>query len=159
MLLEVSVSSWGGRYKEVTADEWTALRAQVPQLPATKPEYGLPSMIADDMAVRALSRAGLQMTVEPGTKDSMLVKLQDQMRSLGVKHRELEQLIAEAPRCVVQVAIPDLGLLQIDEVTWEADCCTQDLQRRLEEGWRILAVCPPNAQRRPDYILGRRRAA
>ena len=28
---------------------------------------------------------------------------------------------------------------------------------RLDDGWRILAICPPNSQRRPDYILGRSR--
>lgn len=56
---------------------------------------------------------------------------------------------------VVQIAVPDLGLLMINEVDWLEDACTQDLQRKLNDGWRILAVCPPNAQRRPDYILGR----
>jgi len=56
---------------------------------------------------------------------------------------------------VVQVTIPDLALLSITEVINVDDCCTVALQQYLEEGWRILAVCPPNAQRRPDYILGR----
>ena len=58
---------------------------------------------------------------------------------------------------VVQLALPDIGLLVIDEVTWLDDACTEELQRQLDDGWRILAVCPPNAQRRPDYILGRTR--
>lgn len=56
---------------------------------------------------------------------------------------------------VVQIAVPDIGIMAINEVDWLEDACTQDLQARLDEGWRILAVCPPNAQRRPDYILGR----
>lgn len=56
---------------------------------------------------------------------------------------------------VVQIAVPDLGLLQIGEVDWMEDACTEELQEKLDAGWRILAVCPPNAQRRPDYILGR----
>ena len=57
----------------------------------------------------------------------------------------------------IHVHIPNIGLLMIDEVDWLEDACTQELQSRLDEGWRILAVCPPNAQRRPDYILGRRK--
>jgi hypothetical protein len=57
---------------------------------------------------------------------------------------------------VVQFSIPDIGLLMIDHVTWLEDACTEELQTCLDAGWRILAVCPPNAQRRPDYILGRR---
>lgn len=55
----------------------------------------------------------------------------------------------------VYVQVPHVGLLSVDEVTVEEDCCTDLLQRRLNEGWRILCVCPPNAARRPDYILGR----
>lgn len=55
----------------------------------------------------------------------------------------------------LQVAIPNLALFAVNEVQLLEDACTDELQRRLEEGWRILAVCPPAAQRRPDYILGR----
>lgn len=55
----------------------------------------------------------------------------------------------------VYVQVPHVGLLSVDEVQVEEDCCTDLLQRRLNEGWRILCVCPPNAARRPDYILGR----
>lgn len=57
----------------------------------------------------------------------------------------------------VQIAIPDLGLLQIDEVDYMEDACTDEVGRHLADGWRILAICPPNAQRRPDYIFGRRK--
>lgn len=52
-------------------------------------------------------------------------------------------------------ALPNIGLLTIDEVTWRDDCCTEEIQNLLEDGWRIIAVCPPNGARRPDYILGR----
>jgi hypothetical protein len=39
------------------------------------------------------------------------------------------------------------------------DACTDNLQAHLNEGWRIIAVCPPDAKRRPDYILGRTKRA
>lgn len=55
----------------------------------------------------------------------------------------------------IHIAVPNIGLLMIDEVHWLDDACTQELQRYLDDGWRILAVCPPNGVRRPDYILGR----
>lgn len=55
----------------------------------------------------------------------------------------------------LQVAIPAIGLLSMNEVTHLDDACTDELQRHLDDGWRIIAVCPPDAQRRPDYILGR----
>jgi hypothetical protein len=54
----------------------------------------------------------------------------------------------------LQVVIPSLGMLLIDEVTVVTDYCTDSLQRDLDDGWRILAVCPQEA-RRPDYVLGR----
>ena len=55
----------------------------------------------------------------------------------------------------IQVAIPNFALFMIDEVQLMEDCCTNALQAELDDGWRILAVCPPTSQRRPDYILGR----
>jgi hypothetical protein len=55
----------------------------------------------------------------------------------------------------VYVQVPHIGLLHVNEVRLEENCCTDRLQTLLDEGWRLLCVCPPNAQRRPDYILGR----
>ncbi len=55
----------------------------------------------------------------------------------------------------VGVHISDLGMLNVRHVTWLEDACTRELQRHLDEGWRILAVCPQPNSRRPDYVLGR----
>ena len=64
--------------------------------------------------------------------------------------------VAQPDRTVnLQVAIPNLALFAVTEVRVVQDNCTDALQMDLDEGWRILAVCPPAAQRRPDYILGR----
>lgn len=56
-------------------------------------------------------------------------------------------------RCNVHIGGNPLFL--VDEVIFETDLCTQELQKILEEGWRILAICVQPDQRRPDYILGR----
>lgn len=58
---------------------------------------------------------------------------------------------------VTQISLANVGLLEVDQVTYEEDCCTDHLQDQLNEGWRILCVCPPKDSRRPTYILGRRR--
>ena len=50
--------------------------------------------------------------------------------------------------------LPNTSLLEFDKVTWLEDACTEELQEHLDLGWRIIAVCPPNGTRRPDYILG-----
>lgn len=55
----------------------------------------------------------------------------------------------------VFVEVPNLGLMYINEVEVRTDLCTDELQRALNSGWRILAICPQPDQRRPDYILGR----
>lgn len=57
--------------------------------------------------------------------------------------------------CKVGVHISDLGLLSVKYVTYEEDCCTDVVQGYLDDGWRILAVCPQPDKRRPDYIFGR----
>lgn len=35
------------------------------------------------------------------------------------------------------------------------DSCTDVLQLKVNEGWRVMAVCVQPDQRRPDYVLGR----
>lgn len=80
---------------------------------------------------------------------------------LGQLLDKVESLTGRAPltgptyneKCNVHV--PGLGLLLIDEVRLAANCCTDDLQVFLEDGWRIVACCPQPDQRRPDYVLGR----
>lgn len=52
------------------------------------------------------------------------------------------------------VHIPNLGLLNVNKLAYATDYCTEMLQERLLQGWRLIAVCPQPDQRRPDYILG-----
>lgn len=54
-----------------------------------------------------------------------------------------------------QVHLPGNELLGISCVEVREDYCTEDLQRDLDRGWRIVAVCVRSSQRRPDYVLGR----
>lgn len=67
----------------------------------------------------------------------------------------LTALLPNGERYTVQIQIPHVGLLAMDEVQVCEDLCTERLQTELDRGWRIIAVCPPNAARRPDYIMGR----
>jgi len=92
---------------------------------------------------------GFKMDIEP-CKSMMLVKRTDRNG-----HDEEGPVNEFMSGKLFNVTLPDVGLLIIDEVDWLEDACTHELQSRLDKGWRILAVCPPNAQRRPDYILGR----
>jgi hypothetical protein len=55
----------------------------------------------------------------------------------------------------VQLHLPNYVLTSFNKVIVEEDCCTDNLQKRLDEGWRIIAVCPPLNARRPDYVLAK----
>lgn len=53
----------------------------------------------------------------------------------------------------------DSWLHAVNDVMVQEDCCTDDLRRLIDEGWRIVAVCPQARNRRPDYVLGRVKTA
>jgi len=162
MLLAVTVVTWDGKWKALGEDPagYAALRAKVPFLPPEWKEHQYTQLVVDDEGVRALADLGLTVTLsgqDPGgVAGTMLVKLQDRLDKLGADVSSLADMVKE--RCIVQIALPDIGLMTIDDVTVLVDCCTESLQSHLTDGWRLLAVCPPNAQRRPDYVLGRRMA-
>lgn len=50
--------------------------------------------------------------------------------------------------------VPGVNLGAINDLNLVQDCCTDVLQGLLDEGWRLVAVCPQES-RRPDYVLGR----
>lgn len=52
------------------------------------------------------------------------------------------------------ISVANHNLFEVSKVTWLENACTEELQRMLDAGWRILAVCPSNDARRPDYVLG-----
>lgn len=159
MIASVRIQTWNEKWKALgqNLEKYAALRAAIPGLPAEWKEHQYASLIVDDDGMRALASEGL--TIEFSEVDqptgTMLVKLQDSIQRLGAKVEDLAALCRD--HCVVQIAIPDIGLMLVEEVEVVDDACTDRIQSKLDEGWRILAVCPPNAQRRPDYVLGRRK--
>lgn len=74
------------------------------------------------------------------------VKL-SRMKGVASNSRDLRQT-------VYQISVANVGLIQIQRVDVLEDCCTDELQRWLDRGWRLLAVCPPNDARRPSYVMG-----
>lgn len=96
-----------------------------------------------------------EVTVSP-------VQLADAFSGLAAVETQLQLLRAElarqAPPLVynehANAPVPDRGLFQIRQLHLVTDACTDHINRMLEDGWSIVAVCP-QPQRRPDYILGR----
>lgn len=154
MILCVTISTYQSAWQKLTDEEYAALRQKVPLLPAKKEDAAYQKFMIDDDGLRALATLNLEVTLsDDHNVNTMLVKLQERIRSLELSKEQSYQFDDR-----VQIAIPDQALMKIDEVTYEEDCCTDKIQDLLNEGWRIIAVCPPNAQRRPDYILGRRKS-
>ena len=46
-------------------------------------------------------------------------------------------------------------MVTYNDLMLKENCCTDELQSTINNGWRIIAVCVQSDQRRPDYILGR----
>jgi len=55
----------------------------------------------------------------------------------------------------LHIHVPNYSLNSYNKVMVIEDACTDELQKHLNDGWRIICACPPLNQRRPDYILGK----
>ncbi len=153
MFLGVKFRTYGTSWKDLKEVDYEKLRVHFPTLPSEKPDSDWNTHIADEEGMRAIVAFKLEVDLSPVAEDCMLIKLQDRMRQLALQTDELVEATLKGG--AVQIHIPDMVLMSINEVTWLDDCCTETVQVELDKGWRILAICPPNAQRRPDYILGR----
>lgn len=101
-----------------------------------------------------LMALGLEFEVKAMAQNTFVKDVNAKIQELTRKLKLVEiQLVSEGK--IVQVHVPNLGLLAVNEVQCLEDACTNELQGELDAGWRILAVCPPLMERRPTYIIGR----
>jgi hypothetical protein len=133
---------------------WEFVKELIPNAQEKKPDSyysanldNQPYWVSFETATQLLA-AGAKLDFVP-PNGTMITKLRDRG---DIDGDTLEKLYRGA---AVQIAIPGFGLLAVSKIMHLDDACTDDVQRHLDEGWKILAVCPPNSQRRPDYILGR----
>lgn len=91
-------------------------------------------LLMDEDEVAAWADVGIELRIS-------------RVKGLRSNARELAQTI-------FQVSVANVGLMQIRCAEQLEDCCTDELNRYLDRGWRILAVCPANDTRRPTYIVG-----
>jgi hypothetical protein len=79
--------------------------------------------------------------------------LADRLEAIYSKFRGLGKVDAVInERCNVTVGNM---VTHFNEVEVREDYCSDELQKMLMKGWRIVAVCVQPDQRRPDYVLGR----
>lgn len=136
---------------KIAAEKYAALRELLPDLPddPTKNHVFGHGLIGDFVAVaRLIPGVEIRRIIETSPARIVEKSTEPKLQDPGVSFNA---------RCNVHV--PGLGLLLIEEVEVHEDACTESLQKKLDEGWRIIACCPQPDQRRPDYILGRSRKA
>lgn len=95
-------------------------------------------MMMDDEEVAAWNRIGVEVRIK-------------RLRGLTGPSSRDARAMAET---IIQVAVSDVGLMQIKDVDVLEDCCTDNLRDYLKADWRILSVIQPNGARRPTYIIG-----
>lgn len=93
--------------------------------------------------------------IKPIRKASAYEGILDLADKVINKLHNLEKMNDQLFNKKVEVHVPGDALLNIGEIEVSLSACTETIQARLDEGWRIIAVCPQPDQRRPDYIMGR----
>ncbi|QOS99967.1 hypothetical protein JNUCC42_04215 [Brevibacterium sp. JNUCC-42] len=88
-----------------------------------------------------------------GTVANMLKQMQEVQDKFQKALQSFDEKIEFNQKCDVHIG--NLGLLNINQLGYAVNKCSKELQEVLNQGWRILAVCPQSNQRRPDYVLGR----
>ena len=84
----------------------------------------------------------------------MLDEVKKLSREVGGLSSKFDRAVTHDKSGII-VHIPNQELFAIQECKVLNDCCTDELNKVISEGWRILAICPQPNQRRPDYIMGR----
>lgn len=95
---------------------------------------------------------GIMQVTENSTLD-MVSRLVEVQTKLEKALQQFDQKVEFNQKCDVHIS--NLGLLSVNQLGFATDKCTEELQGLINQGWRILAICPQPDQRRPDYILGR----
>ena len=150
-LIRIDGWSWAGR---TDPEKYARLREVLPGLPEVGTSFFSTELLADlDLMLPALAEFGIEPTIK-AFKNNLFVDVRQKIAHLETEQKLLRQQIAQ-DGLLMQIHIPNVGLYQVNEVEVLDDACTTNLQVMLNEGWHILCVCPPNGQRRPDYILGR----
>lgn len=154
MTTRLIVSFNVGQIGKLSADDFARLRRAVDGLPedqAKAEEAWYRDYDADIVEVTRLVGSVTVRGEVSNTVANLIVSLSAKIDMLTNKPA------VESYNERVNVHVPGLGLLLLDDVYLANDCCTDELQKMLDQGWRIIAACPQPDQRRPDYILGRKR--
>lgn len=148
--------NWRVKINELTPDVFQTWWSHVPSFRAMicKKEYW-----KDDLDPKTVTQATLPPNIHVYEGILMDAEEVQAWTDIGIeismsRIKGLTSNARELQQTVFQVSVAGIGLMQIQSVDVLEDCCTDILQKHLDKGWRILAVCPANDTRRPAYVIG-----
>lgn len=152
--------SFDSKIKEISPELYSQIRELVPALPADQAamQYYWETYTGNVKKLSVLYPGEISIK---GLETGAMIDMNDSIEHLAQRIEAMAakldrpQIPKESFNSRVNVHVPNFGMMQIQHVKVENDLCTEALQRELEGGWRILAICPQPDQRRPDYVLGR----
>lgn len=158
MIVRAELRSYGKEAKELTEEGLGLVQAIFPEAHKTDDYlYGVEGLVDLEALQEVLNKTNLEATVKPFKGNAFFIRkngLEKRLKDLEEDFHLLKQETSAGGQ-VVQIHVPNFAMLSINQVDVLEDACTDALQEKLDEGWRILAVCPPLDERRPTYIIGR----
>lgn len=129
-------------FEKMSDEKYDALKKIIIAMPDDRKEsyWQMRDMVIDTDGLQALANEGIEVVLKK-FKNTYTVP-------------EMPEFAKQLSGPITHIHIPNIGLLSIKTITVHENACTDEIQNCLNKGWHILAICPPNAQRRPDYILG-----
>ena len=112
---------------------------------------GAELIFATDQIVASIVLSGVNITVDKAHE--VIGNVFE--RVANTHHNQLIEPTGNAYNQKCEVHMPGQNLSTYNDVVLLENCCSDELQNSLDEGFRIIAACPQPNARRPDYILGR----
>jgi hypothetical protein len=157
MLVRAEIEAYQSGCKNMTDEILEKIRGIFPEASRSGDYlYNAQGVVDAEDLQRLCTELDLEAKVKPFKGNRFFTNregLETRMKQLEGDYHGLKAL-AES-NVAVQIHLPSFALLMFNKVRLLEDCCTDHLQSELNDGWRIIAVCPPLDERRPTYILGK----
>lgn len=160
------LSKWT-RPKSVSNEDWLTLISPENEETTnmTYPQYDVCEVTVQDSELVKFVMVGqehfkvvesfeIEVDVATGADQAEMYFLKT-MQIMEKYQSQLERLSENTFNTKCNLHAGGAALSQYNQTMLCEDICTDTLQSKLHEGWRILAVCVQPDQRRPDYILGK----
>lgn len=152
------VEKWSKDYShpgDISNEEWEALSIDeaINNFPLhVSPYYNTPSMVVSlDELHKSFEVVDLIRVIDVDVEDSFNIDIEvlaDRISS-SIIGRTTENIYNQR----LEIHQPNSPLFMYNDYKVLTDCCIESLQEEIDNGWRVVSVCPQPDQRRPDYVV------